>query len=45
VGQKLRLLGLGVSQLDGESEATADTRQLSLWNATAPDEAAPGVTP
>jgi DNA polymerase-4 len=31
-GQKLRLLGLGVSQLDGEPAGTEDGRQLSLWS-------------
>ncbi len=40
-GQKLRLLGLGVSQLDGDPHGAEDGRQLSLWDG-APAEAPPG---
>ncbi len=42
-GQKLRLLGLGVSQLDGDPEPAEDLRQMTLWDGAAPDElASPG---
>lgn len=40
-GQKLRLLGLGVHQLDGEPGQEADGRQLTLFEPTAADESAP----